>query len=230
MKDKETPYTIAILGGTGALGTGLASRWYQAGHRIVIGSRTLDKAQDAVNELHKLIKGRGAPVPKSGQLVAAENPKAAQQADIAVLTVPFAHQRDTLDGLGSNLQGKILIDVTVPLVPPAVGKVQLPPEGSAAMVAQTVLGERVRVVSAFQNVAAHHLQAEGDIDCDVLVSADDNEAAQTVLGLVAQAGMRGFHAGPLANAVVAEALTSVLIQLNKQHRTHSGIRITGIGD
>ena len=128
------------------------------------------------------------------------------------------------------LQGKILIDVTVPLVPPRVARVQLPPEGSAGQIAQELLGEEVAVVSAFQNVAAAHLQEGKGVECDVLVSGNKKEARQQVIELVEAAGMRGFHAGMINNAAAAEALTSVLIAINKQYGCHAGIKISGLGD
>ena len=126
------------------------------------------------------------------------------------------------------MQGKVLVDVTVPLVPPRVARVQLPPEGSAGMIAQTLLGEAVQVVSAFQNVAAAHLQADMEIPCDVLVTGNEKTARQTVIDLIEAIGMRGFHAGLIHNAAAAEALTSVLININKQYKTHAGLRLTGI--
>ncbi len=126
------------------------------------------------------------------------------------------------------MTGKILIDVTVPLVPPRVGRVQLPPQGSAGQIAQALLGEEVMVVSAFQNVAAAHLQEGSGIDCDVLVCGNKKAAREQVIALVAAAGMRGFHAGMIDNAAAAEALTSVLITINKQYGCHAGIKITGL--
>ena len=142
--------------------------------------------------------------------------------------MPYAHHRSTLEGVKPALDGKILIDVTVPLRPPKVGTVQLPEAGSAAQEAQNFLGEAVKVVSAFQNVAAHHLQEGHGIDCDVLVAGDDKDARDQVIKLVEAAGMRGFSAGPVANSAAAEALTSVLIQINRQFKCHAGIRISGI--
>ena len=127
------------------------------------------------------------------------------------------------------LQGKILIDVTVPLVPPKVARVQLPPEGSAGQIAQDLLGEEVAVVSAFQNVAAAHLQEGSGIDCDVLVCGNKRDAREQVISLVEAAGMRGYHAGMINNAAAAEALTSVLISINKQYGGHAGIKISGLG-
>lgn len=220
----ETRPSIAILGGTGALGTGLARRWAQAGYRVVIGSRTLDKAQEAVADLQKVMAERGV---AAIAVEAMDNVAAAGSADIVALTVPYAHQASTLQTVKAELQGKILIDVTVPLRPPKVGTVQLPAAGSAAQESQALLGDGVKVVSAFQNVAAHHLQEGQGIECDVLVSGDDKDAREAVIRLIEAAGMRGFHAGPLANAAAAEALTSILIQINRQYKCHAGIRITG---
>ncbi len=218
---------IAIIGGTGALGTGLARRWSAAGYRVIIGSRTQEKADEALADLRAVMAERGQ---SDLQVSAMENLAAAQAADIVTLTVPFAHHRSTLEGLAPALRGKILIDVTVPLMPPKVGTVQLPPEGSAGAAAQRLLGDGVRVVSAFQNVAAHHLQEGHGLDCDVLVSGDDKEAREKAIELVRAVGMRGFHAGPIANAAAAEALTSVIITINRAHKCHAGIRITGLAE
>ncbi len=217
---------IAVLGGTGDLGPGFAGRWALAGHRVLIGSRRAERAAEAADELRELLAERSsAPLMLAGMA----NEAAATAADIALLTVPFAHQEAVLSPLGKALQGKILIDASVPLRPPEVGRVQLPEEGAAALIAQRILGEEVRVVSAFQNVAAHHLQgAEAVLDCDVLVSGDDPSAREEVIALARDAGLRGLHAGPLANAAAAEALTSVLLQLNRRHRCHAGLRITGL--
>ncbi len=218
---------LAILGGTGDLGTGLARRWAQAGYQVIIGSRTLEKAQAAVADLREVMAERGV---GSVTVQAMANLDAAMAADIVTLTVPFSHQVDTLEAVRGALQGKILIDVTVPLVPPRVARVQLPPQGSAGQIAQELLGEEVAVVSAFQNVAAAHLQEGKGVDCDVLVSGNKKEAREAVIQLVEAAGMRGFHAGMINNAAAAEALTSVLISINKQYGCHAGIRITGLGD
>lgn len=217
--------TLAILGGTGDLGTGLARRWAQAGYEVIIGSRTIDKAEVAATDLKNLMAERGV---KNVSVRAADNLAAAQAADIVAMTVPFSHQKSTLESVREALQGKILIDVTVPLVPPKVARVQLPPEGSAGQIAQALLGENVKVVSAFQNVAAHHLQEGMGLDCDVLVCGDSKEARAEVIKLVEAAGMRGFHAGSGANAAAVEALTSLLIFINKQYDCHAGIRLTGL--
>jgi NADPH-dependent F420 reductase len=158
------------------------------------------------------------------------NPDAAAAADIVVLSVPFAAQQSTVQDVAAHLQGKILIDVTVPLVPPKVSRVQLPEGGSAVEAVQRLLGEGVRVVSAFQNISAHHLTKLGEtVECDVLVCADDPEAAQEVIELAEEIGLTAWNAGPLCNSVVAEALTSVLIALNRRYKVHdSGIRLTGL--
>ena len=216
---------LAILGGTGDLGTGLARRWAAAGYQVIIGSRTQDKAEAALADLRRVMAERGV---ASLNVQAMENLAAAQAADIVALTVPFSHQSSTLEAVRTALKGKILIDVTVPLVPPRVARVQLPPQGSAGQIAQSLLGEDVRVVSAFQNVAAHHLQEGHGLDCDVLVCGDSKEARAEVVKLVAAAGMRGIHAGSIANAAAVEALTSVLIFINKQYSTQAGIRVTGL--
>jgi len=215
--------SIAILGGTGDLGTGLAIRWSKAGHTIIIGSRTQEKAQAAVDHLAKI----SPKTPATPML----NADAAKAGDIVVLTVPFAHQVSTLEGVKSALAGKILIDVTVPLIPPKVGTVQLPPEGSAGKRAQLLLGDAVMVVTAFQNVAAHLLQQDVHIECDVLVAGNKKVARDRVIELVEEAGLRGWHAGPIENSAAAEALTSVLIQINRRHDiSHSGLKIVGQED
>ena len=215
--------TIAILGGTGDLGTGLAIRWSKAGHRIVIGSRTLEKARNAVANLARISPETPAD--------AMENPDAAAAGDIVVLTVPAEHQTSTLASVRTGLSGKILIDVTVPLVPPRVGTVQLPEAGSAGKRAQEFLGDDVMVVTAFQNVAAHLLKEDVAIECDVLVAGNKPAARETVIRLAEEAGMRAWHAGPIENSAAAEALTSILIQINRRHDiAHSGIKIVGQAD
>jgi hypothetical protein len=155
---------------------------------------------------------------------------AARAGEIVVLSVPYAANGATLAAIREAAQGKIIVDVTVPLVPPRVARVQLPPEGSAAVAAQAALGPGVKVVSAFQNVAAHLLEGAGDVACDVLVCGDDKEARSAVVQLAREAGLRAFHAGALANSAAAEALTSVLIFLNGRYHTTSGIRLTGLPD
>ncbi len=172
---------LAILGGTGDLGTGLARRWAQAGYQVIIGSRTQEKADAAVADLREVMAERGV---GTVEVQALENLAAAQAADIVTLTVPFSHQASTLELVKPALQGKILIDVTVPLVPPRVARVQLPKEGSAGQIAQEILGEDVAVVSAFQNVAAAHLQEGRGVECDVLVCGNKKDARAEVIKLV----------------------------------------------
>ncbi len=219
----DTQESIAILGGTGDLGTGLAIRWAKAGHKIIIGSRTQEKADTAVAALRLI-----SPQTDVSAMV---NEDAAASGDIVVLTVPFAHQLSTLESVKSALTGKILIDVTVPLMPPAVGKVQLPAGGSAGKMAQDLLGDEVMVVTAFQNIAAHLLQQDVKIECDVLVAGNKKIAREKVIELAGQAGMTGWHAGPIENSAAAEALTSILIQINRRHDiSHSGLKIIGQAD
>lgn len=212
--------TIAVIGGTGNLGTGLAFRLARGGYRVIIGSRLADKAAAAAQEA----------TARAGQPVQGlQNAAAAAAADIAILTVPYAHHRTTLESVREAVQGKIFVDATVPLVPPKVMRVQLPPEGVAAVQAQNLLGENVRVVSAFQNVAAAHLQEDGGhAECDVLVCGNDREARSVVVGLAAAMGLRAWHAGPIDNSAVAESLTSVLIFMNRYYKIDgAGVRITG---
>ena len=207
---------ISLLGGTGDLGTGLASRLLKAGYKVIIGSRTLEKAQQAERSLGKNTKGL-------------LNKDAALQGEIVILTVPFAHQRGIVEECKTELKGKLFIDTTVPLMPPKVATVQLPSEGSAAEIAQNILGDDVRVVSAFQNISAELLQSDKEIDCDVLVCGNKKEWRQEVIDLVNALGMKGWHAGMLPNSAAVEAMTSVLISINKHHAiSHSGIKVTGL--
>ena len=221
----ESKPLLAVLGGTGDLGSGLTLRWAKAGYRVIVGSRERGKATAACEDLRKLLAERGG---DPSLLSDMDNTAAAAAADIAVLTVPFAHQQSTLAAVKEQLAGKILIDVTVPLMPPKVGTVQLPAAGSAGQAAQALLGDGVKVVSAFQSVAADHLKSGQDIDCDVLVCGNDPEARAEAVKLVQACGMRGFQAGPIQNAAAAEALTSVLITINRQFKCHAGIRLTGV--
>ncbi len=216
----NTIKSIAILGGTGDLGGGLARQWSRAGYQILIGSRTEEKGKSAADDLL-------AEFPDLN-VTGHENLAAATAADLVVLTVPFAHQISTLESVKSGLAGKVLIDVTVPLMPPKVGTVQMPEAGCAAVMAQACVGDDVSVVSAFQNVGAMHLQEDHAIECDVLVTGNKKAARDTVINLIEALGLRGWHAGPLANAAAAEALTSVLISINRHHKINgAGIVITG---
>ncbi len=217
-------FSIAVLGGTGAEGSGLALRWARAGHPVTIGSRVAERAVAHAASLQ-------AQAP-AAQLSGAENLDAATAAELVVLSVPYSAHRPTLERVAPALQGKILVDLTVPLQPPAVRRVHLPPGQAAALEAQALLGDGVRVVAAFQNVSAEALAGqEGAVDCDVLICGNDPAARELVVGLAAAAGMRGLHAGQLANAVAVEALTPVLLFMNRRYGSqHSGIRITGLAD
>ena len=216
--------SVAGVGGTGEQGRGLALRWSAAGYDVTIGSRASARARAEVEKLNRLHSNIS--------LSSDDNKGAARGADIIVLTVPFKFQLSTVEDIATCLDGKILVDVTVPLVPPKVARVQLPAAGSAVVNVQRILGENVRVVSAFQNVSAHHLNdLDHKIKCDVLVCGDDVEARQETIKLVAAAGMRGIHGGPLVNSVAAEALTSVLIGINRRYKIPgAGIIITGLSD
>ena len=143
--------------------------------------------------------------------------------------MPWSSQAEILDAIKPHVAGKLVIDTTVPLQPPKVSRVQLPPEDSAAVTAQKRLGPTARLTSAFHNVAAHKLKDDVAIDCDVLVFGDDAKDRETVIGLAEAIGLRGLNAGPLANSAAAEALTSVLIGINRTYKVDgAGIRITGI--
>jgi NADPH-dependent F420 reductase len=214
-------HTIAVLGGSGKEGSGLALRWAKAGYPVFIGSREESKAQAAAAELNQLL---GAT-----RIQGASNRAAVEQADVVVLAVPYQAQRPTALELRDLLQGKILIDVTVPLKPPKVSLVNLLPEGSAVLALQQALGPQVQVVSAFQNVSAAHLRdLDHTVDCDVLVCADDDAAADVAVALAEALGTRGWRCGPLANSAISEGLTSLLIAINQRYKIPgSGIRITG---
>jgi 8-hydroxy-5-deazaflavin:NADPH oxidoreductase len=218
----DTEYSICVVGGTGAEGSGLALRWAHAGHRVSLGSRDPAKAQVAAAELNAAL---GKDVVRG-----IDNASGVAEAEIVVLTVPFPAQMPTVTELKPGLAGKILIDVTVPLVPPKVSRVQLPASDSCIVAVQQMLGESVRVVSAFQNVSAHKLKKlDYKIECDVLVTGDDKEARAAAIALAQDAGLRGVDAGPLANSVVAESLTSALIWINRTYKIpDAGIRITGL--
>jgi NADPH-dependent F420 reductase len=209
--------TVAIIGGTGTLGSGLARRLARAGYPIVIGSRSQTKAAEAARSLQP---GRG---------VGAGNAAAAMAGDILIITLPWSNAAPILDEIAPHAAGKLVIETTVPLAPAHITRVSLPPEGSAALAAQKRLSG-ARLVAAFHHVAAHKLMKDDPIDCDVLVFGDDRGDRQAAVDLVAAVGLKGVHAGPLANAVAAEALTSVLIGINRTYKVDgAGIRITGIG-
>ena len=213
--------TLALVGGTGDLGTGLALKWVAAGYPVIIGSRDAARAAEAAG---RLAPPDGAPAPRG-----LANAAAAAAADVVVITVPFASHDAILAEIRDAVAGKVVIDATVPLVPPKVARVQLPPDDSAAVAAQKTLGGAARVVSAFHNVAALKLQKGVPVDCDVLVFGDKPEDREVAIRLAEAAGLRALHAGPLANSAAAEALTSVLIGINRNYKVDgAGIRITGL--
>lgn len=212
--------TLAIIGGTGKEGQGLAYRWANAGYHVTIGSRTPDKAQRVAGELNERLG--------SEMVHGAGNETAVEACDIAVLTVPYSAHRATLEALKEPLQGKVLVDVTVPLDDSDLTAVHVPEAGSAAQEAQKILGDDVEVAAAFQNVSFVHLRTDGPVPCDVLVCSDSDSAKEQALQLVEAAGLLGWDAGPLKNAVVVEGLTPILLGINKRYEIkHSGIRITG---
>ena len=212
---------ITIVGGSGALGAGLAKRWARKGHQIIIGSRDEKRASEAASRLNNEAGTK--------TIVGMENRVASENGEIVVLTVPFSNHMSTLSLIAPALDNKILIDVTVPLVPPKVRTVHIPEGGSCAKAAQEFLGKAVRVVSAFQSVAATHLDdLEHEIDCDVLVCGNDPEAREVVVELASDADMKAWHAGVIANSIVAEAMTSSLIFMNNRYKIDgAGLRITG---
>ena len=214
--------TIAVLGGTGKEGPGLAMRWAHAGYPIIVGSRQLEKAQNTAAQLNEKLGLES--------ILGLENDSAARQADIAVLTVVASAHQPAVNSLKDALQGKILVDATArvdfrdprPPQPPA-----------AARLAQDVLGPGVRVVAAFQNVPAHALKKNlgQTLSTDVLICADDVAAAEAVIKLAEAGGMRAYYAGGLDNAIIVEGLTSLLIGVNKHYGVKTAsIGITGVGD
>lgn len=211
--------TIGVIGGTGNLGAALAKRWAAAGHKVLIGSREASKAEDVAAQMQQ----------KHGiSIQGSDNVSVAEQADLIVMAVPFASQASVIADIKAAAQGKIVVDTTVPLKPPKVMRVQLPEDGCAAVLAQQQFGEGVRVISSFHNVAAHKLATDTEIECDALVFGDDKEARALVVGLAADAGLRGLHAGVLGNSAAAEAMTSILIFMNRHYSVDgAGIRITG---
>jgi len=208
-------FIVAVIGGTGNLGAAIARRLAKAGRKVIIGSRSAEKACRAADELGFGLSGL-------------DNAGAAAKADIVIVTVPFSAQESTLADIAPHVVGKIVVDTTVPLVPPKVMRVQLPTEGSAAVRGQKLLGDGVKVVSAFHNVAAHKLITDEEVACDVLVFGDDKAARSKVIDLVRATGLRGLHGGVLANSAAAEAMTSILIFMNKTYQVDgAGIAITG---
>ena len=207
--------SIAVIGGTGHLGKAIARRLVKAGHEVTIGSRTADKAEATAAEI--------------GAAGSGENAAVAGDKDVVIVTVPYASQAATLRQIAPLVGSAIVVDTTVPLVPPKVMRVQLPAVGSAALEAKALLGEDVRFVTSFHNVAAHILDTDAKVDCDVLVFSDDVEARNVVIGLVGDCDLRGLSGGTLNNSAAAEALTSILIYMNKTYGADgAGVRFTGL--
>jgi NADPH-dependent F420 reductase len=222
MSDRPLILSIGVLGGTGKEGKGLAYRWAKSGYRVLIGSRTPEKAVRTAAEISELLDG-------TPSIVGLSNLETAQEADIVVLTVPYEAHRKILENLKDALKGKLLIDVTVPLVLPKTTRVQMSAAGSAAQEAREILGQEVEVATAFQNISHELLLANNVVECDVLVTGTSKNVRDQTLRLVEAAGLTGWDAGPLENSVVLEGLTSVLININKQYgSTHAGIKITGV--
>jgi NADPH-dependent F420 reductase len=211
---------IGIVGGTGKQGSGLAVRWARAGHTIVLGSRDPAKARARAAEL----AGEGHAV-EGG-----DNVWAAREGDVVVLTVPYEAHAETLRGIVEAAAGKVVVDVTVPLKPPKVSRVQLPAGLAAALEAQALLGASTPVVATLHHVSSTHLADPSHaIECDVLVAADDARAKATVMGLVRDLGLRALDAGPLVNAIALESLTPVLIHLNRVYKSQgAGIVFTDL--
>ena len=215
---------IAILGGTGKEGSGLAYRWAAAGHEVIIGSRTAEKGEAAAEEMQSELP--------NATIAGADNAAAAAAAELVVLSVPYEAQERTLADVHDAVQGKLLITVVAPLGQPKARAWRLPSGLSAAEEAQQQLGEGVTVVAAFQNISASHLRdLDHDLDCDVLICGEKAADKEAAAGLCRDAGMRGINAGALANAAIAEGLTAVLLGINIRNKiSGAGIRITGLPD
>ncbi|MGZ6347867.1 MAG: NADPH-dependent F420 reductase [Anaerolineales bacterium] len=214
--------TIAVIGGTGKEGKGLVYRWAKYGYRVLIGSRSQQKAETVANELLGMLGGKAS-------IEGTSYMDAVLRSDIIALTVPYSAHREALESIKNLMKGKILVDVTVPLIAPRVTTVKMPPAGSAAQEALEILGEETQVTSAFQNISSEHLLQDGRIECDVLVAGTSKKARSEILNLVKAAGLTGWDAGPIENSAVIEGLTSILLGINKQYGiTAAGIQITGV--
>lgn len=213
---------IAVVGGTGKEGFGLALRWARAGNEVVIGSRTPEKAAEAAAKARELVP--------SAKVSGTSNTDAAGAGEVVVISVPFSAHRETVQGLKPFLAGKIVVDVCVPLKAGSPTEVEMPPEGSAAEQAQSLLGPEARVVGAFENVSAHGLSDLGNpVECDILICGDNREAKETVAGLAESLGARAFDAGCLSQARTVERITALLIGLNIRYKKKGiGLRLTGL--
>jgi len=214
----EATISIAIMGGTGSLGLGLAGRLARPGVRVIIGSRDAQRGQEAADGLNERLGQKLV----EGML----NADAVRQAEMAVISVPYEGQKQTLSALTAELKGKIVIDAVVPL---EKGKPFVPPDGSALLEAQKILGEETPVIGALHNISALDLSKPEEPLGDVLVCGDNKEAKARVIELLERIGARGFDAGPAGNAYVIEGLTGVLIALNRRYKSkHATVKITGI--
>ncbi len=217
---------IAVLGGTGPEGFGLALRWVQAGETVIIGSRDAKRAQDAANKIK-------AKVGTHAQVSGDENSAVCAAADLLLLTIPFEGHAALLKQIKPAIRpGSIVIDATVPLAASVGGRASRTLgvwQGSAAQETAELVPKGVAVVAAFQNVSAELLNADGPVDCDVIVCSDDAGASQIVQALAAKIpGVRAIDGGKLENARILEQITALLIGLSIRHKGHSGIRITGL--
>jgi len=222
----NTTRPIAVLGGTGPEGFGLALRWSQAGETVIIGSRDSKRAQDAAEKIKQRV---GA----SAKISGSENIAACSAADLLVLTIPFEGHAALLKQLKPAIRpGSIVIDATVPLAASVGGRATRTLgvwQGSAAQQSAELVPKGVSVVAAFQNLGAELLNADGRVDCDVIVCSDDPNAGQVVRSLATKIpGVRAIDGGKLENARILEQITALLIGLNIRHKGHSGIRITGL--
>ena len=225
--------TIAIIGGTGPEGLGLALRWVQAGETIIIGSRDPQRATEAVAKLREKVYGASSISGRDAKISGAENQAACEAADIVVLTIPFEVQAEMLKHIKPALRpGQILVDATVPLAASLGGRPTRTLgvwQGSAAQQAAELAPDGVPVVAAFHNVSAELLHQQGPVDCDVIVCSDDKPAAQRIRNLARKIpGVRTVDGGKLENARIVEQITALLIGLNIRSKGHSGLRITGL--
>jgi 8-hydroxy-5-deazaflavin:NADPH oxidoreductase len=214
--------TIAILGGTGKEGKGLSYRLAQAGYKIYIGSRSLEKAQNTANELLTNFSGQF-------RIHGSTYTEAVRRSDIIILSVPYIAHREVLVSIKDYMMGKLLIDVTVPIFGKEIDRANIPPSESAAQEARMILGENAEVCAAFQNISYKNLLDFSGCECDVLVTGTSEAARQETINIVANVGYRGWDAGPIENSIVVEGLTRLLIYINRQYKSsHAGIKITGV--
>jgi NADPH-dependent F420 reductase len=219
MSENSLP-TLSIIGGTGDLGSGLARGWSKAGYPVILGSRASEKAEQAAAAL----QAEGF-----NNISGTTNVAAAEKGEIIIVAVPFSNYEASLAEIKDAVRNKVVVTAVVPLVPPKVFIVQLPQAGSAALMAQAALDSSTKVVGAFHNVGAQKLHTGGKADCDVLVFGDDAEARAEIIKLADAVSNRGVDGGALANSAAAEALTSVLIAINRKYKVRgAGLSISGL--